>query len=473
MKILPLGNSTIECSQKQEAYNTLRLKYQSLADNAKNDFLAKFEQQFKDMDELHVKFSQVAKTYLETPIDIAIRDLVEIEVFDVDDEFFLKKYLSPHISLEEGFGVIDDKYMEIVLKAEELEAYRQASRSNSSGVMGGGFGVEGAVTGVAAATAVNLFLGAVGGAINAGSKSLSALGDEQKKSKLYNSPDTREHLANIIRRLTFQTHFAYIDAIREYHPEIEFKNVPSENIIRSKAILKNLHMGRITAEKIENNLIDALRLNPYDFSLYTYWVDSYGDSDGNLEGIAQFYGVRELSEYKKKLFLKNKETLNFDTLEEFTSSLGSLKKYAQSIGFQCGQGKGAKLSTPAEQVDEDIRTVGGITFDTYEDAFKAKHELELNKRMQESQADALPLASKMLLSLLESESAKHNWLQKKLINLKGLHQARQEKLLKKVGKKKAAVSAREERIIRHLKKNLNRMPTEKEIEQAKWDGVEL
>ncbi|GAW87483.1 hypothetical protein bplSymb_SCF09103P001 [Bathymodiolus platifrons methanotrophic gill symbiont] len=32
---------------------------------------------------------------------------------------------------------------------------------------------------------------------------------------------------------------------------------------------------------------------------------------------------------------------------------------------------------------------------------------------------------------------------------------------------------RENRIVKHLQKKLNREPTEKEIEKAKWDGIEL
>jgi len=404
MKILPLGNSTIECSQKQNAYNTLRLKYQSLADNAKNDFLARFEQKFKDMDELHVKFSQVAKTYLEKPIDIAIRDLVEMEVFDVDDESFLEKYLSPHISLEGDFSFVDDKYMEIALRADKLEAYRNAKSSSGPALIGGGFGVEGAAKGIAAATAVNLFVGALSGIINAGTKLTEAVEDNREKSGLYNSFQVRVHLANIIWESVFQTHCAYIDVVRERFPGIEFENVSPENKVKSKAIFTNLLRGRIAEDRAESVVMESLRLNPYDSELYFFWLSQYGDASGDLEVVAQFYGIGSSLE-KKMLEIESEERL----LEE------------ERVEVE------RELEKERVEFEEGRLTVAGISHDTFEEAEKTRKNYDAY--LQELNIAPLTFPGDQV--------------------------------------------AREFRIIMHLRKSLKRVPTKNEVEEAKWDGVEL
>ena len=86
---------------------------------------------------------------METPIEQALRDLIASNVIDIGEEEFFEQWLAPLLTWHEDFQPIDDKYMQIVLNAQQLEEYRQAKKDVQSGVIGGGFGVEGAAAGIA------------------------------------------------------------------------------------------------------------------------------------------------------------------------------------------------------------------------------------------------------------------------------------------------------------------------------------
>lgn len=368
MKILPLGNSTVQVSPEREAYTALRLKYQGLAEIAMMDFVDRFAERFKDMDQLHASCNPVVQQYLVDVIDKAIRDLVAHGVMDIDDDQFLNQHLLPHSSWKEDFAEIDDKYLEIALKAEELNAYRTARRENRGGVIGGGFGLEGAAQGVAVATAANMAIGVVHGIIDVGDKVLSSMGDAEKKAKLYSDHHTTTHLAESVYRLIFQVHFALVDIVNNRQPNRPFDNVSEEDGAKAKGLLENISKGRITGEEVDACLIQALRLNPFEPALYALWLDRHGDVDGNLERIAQYFGGQGLSDNKRKMLLQHKESLKFSSPEECTASLANFEQYAHLIGHQDIADERESILALASRLDRERRTVNGTIYDSLETA---------------------------------------------------------------------------------------------------------
>lgn len=350
MATLTLGSGNIQTTSKRDAYTTLRLKYQDLAEKAQQDFLDQFSVHFNNMDQLHVSCTKVAQQYLDGAIDQAIRDLVSIGIMDIDDEFFRNKYLAPYRTWEHDFSEVNDKYLAIILKAEELAKYKAARRENQGGgISGGGFGLEGAAAGMAIATAANVAIGVVGGVLNLGASALSAMGDGLQKWTLYKAPETKNHLAESIYRLVIQVHFALVDVADQYHKDT-FEKVSEEDKVKAKSLFVNISKGRITGDEAKGLLIESIALNPFEPASYLLWFNLYGDADGHLSNVAEHFGIREISDHKRQMLVEYKDTLKVSTVEECESSLIDLEKYAEKIGYQDIAGERANILTVIDRL---------------------------------------------------------------------------------------------------------------------------
>ena len=230
MKTFTLGNGSFQITNEREAYTKLRLKYQALAEDVKQDFICRFDGRYTDMDRLHRLYKHVVLEYLMQTIDQAIRDLVQKGIMDIDDEQFMNSYLINYLSWEQDYNAkIGDQYLKIVLNAKDFEAHQAANSENKNGIMGGGFGLEGAAAGIAIATVANAALGAIDGIVNASSKALSKMDDASKKRMIFENPKTKIYLAEIIFKNVFQVHLALVDIINIRNSEKPFDNLSEKN----------------------------------------------------------------------------------------------------------------------------------------------------------------------------------------------------------------------------------------------------
>ena len=366
MAILTLGNGTIQTTPEREAYNALRLKYQNLAEKAQQDFSDRFSAHFSNMDQLHLNCTKVAQQYLDGPIDQAIRNLVSIGIMDIDDERFRNKFLAPYRTWEHDFAEVDDKYLAIILKAEELAKYKAARREDrGGGIVGGGFGLEGAAAGMAVATAANVAIGVVGGVFNLGADALSAMGDGMQKWSLYNDSNTKNHLAESIYRLVFQVHLAIVDAAAQHQKNV-YEKISDEDRLKAKSLFVNLSKGRIAGDIAESYLIESISLNPFEQSSYFLWLDLYGDVDGHLSNVAVHFGIREVSDRKRQMLLQHKETLKVSTAEECEASLIDLENYAKNIAYPDIDAERASLLSMIDSLKLKQRTFNGEVYETPE-----------------------------------------------------------------------------------------------------------
>lgn len=351
MTIFTLGNTTFPITPEREAYNTLRLKYQHLAETAKQDFIDRFDERFQNLDQLVANCTLVAREYLDYSIDIAIRDLVTFDVMDIGDEYFIKHYLMHWFNWDVEFKVIGDKYLEIVLNPHEFDQYKSANDGNSGGVIGGGFGLEGATQGFVIATAANLALGLVHGFVSGLGEAVISMGETHKKSKLFKDPYTNNYLSDCIYQLVFKVHYAVIDAINDRQPNRLSGNVSEEDYLKAKSLLENISKGRITGDQSDALLIDALILNPYEPELYYFWLNRHSDSDKKLECLAEYFGVLSLLVRKREIDLvaRTFDSVVFDTIET-----------AQLARF--------------ESEDKENRTYNGVLYETADAAKIARVE---------------------------------------------------------------------------------------------------
>ena len=153
MTSLLLDKNAILVSPQREAYNKIRLKYQAFAEQAASQFADKYASNFKNIDDVHEKCTDVVMGLLLPVVEEALKDLIAHGICDIDINQF-EVYLSQHFSWDSDFAIVDEKYLSIVLKTEELDNYRTQRREGRGQWVGGGFGIGGAVKGAMQAGAM-------------------------------------------------------------------------------------------------------------------------------------------------------------------------------------------------------------------------------------------------------------------------------------------------------------------------------
>ena len=365
-------------SAEREAYNTIRVKYQSLAQKAQDDFSERYDTLFKNIEDIHNKCDDVAMGYLGKVIDEAIRDLIKYGISDIDENEFYNNYIVDFKNnpWAEGFAEIDDKYLEIVMEAEALDEYRDARAENRGRWVGGGFGVGGAIKGAAGAAAANLAMGAVHGAFNLAAKGITAIGNSFKKSALFSDTDTAASLEVSIYYMIEAVHDALVDAINDKKPETITGFRKKAEAEKAERTFGNINAGRIEGDDAKASLIECLTLDPYVAKYYDYWLKQYGDANGQLELTAQHFGLTNITETKTKLIEDKQSKLDFKTPEACMSNLKELESYAATIGYIAMDTKKAEITTLAEKLDRERRTFNGKTYESIETMKSAKAEFD-------------------------------------------------------------------------------------------------
>ena len=353
-------------SHDREIYNVIRLKYQKLAEVAQHDFQTNYNSNFNNIDDIHNNADQLAQNYLMKAIDEAIRDLIQYNIKDIDEDEFYNTYIvdADNNPWPEYFSQIDDKYLEILLNDEELDNYRNARKENRGRIIGGGFGFKGAVKGMAGAAAANIAIGAAHSLFNVAAKSASAADSAWKKSKLFDNPDTRATLVYAIYLMIFAVHDALIEAINERIPDKITGHRKEDECDKAKKLFVNVQKGRITGNDAKLSLIEALSLDPYNEEIYQYWIKQYDDADGLVGDAAQYFGLQFIVNEKKKLINDKKKVLDFTTPESCQSSLKALDAYATTIGYNDIEVERTEITALADKLEKKQRTFKGVTYDT-------------------------------------------------------------------------------------------------------------
>ena len=185
-----LGESlSISTEMENECY--LRRKIDSTIESVPSAF-EKWWNGLWDCEDILKKFDKLASTIFSPILQCSIEILQEQKIYNLDSELFINKYASNYIEetiqiLEEVHQTlhrIDDQYKQEV-------AYRELQKRYRSRVVGGGFGLGGALKGMATAAALNATSGmahSLGNSIGNAGYNFTA---SNRKDKLFKSAKER------------------------------------------------------------------------------------------------------------------------------------------------------------------------------------------------------------------------------------------------------------------------------------------
>lgn len=281
-----IGSSLLKFTETQDAYRVIRNKYKNIAKVIGEDIAERYVALFANPEQFMVSLERIAAEYINRITNTAICDLITYGVIDVDDSAFLAHYSEHHLTWTSDISMIREIYNSIVLDGEPVP-----QNSSGGGVIGGGFGVEGAAKGIAIATAANAAIGVATGMINAASAGLKSLEMKNRLATLINLQESKIAICSAVENLVFNAHRSLVDLVKERRPDTSIEFVSSRQEAQSSAIVWNVQKGRVPHENIENALFQAIRLNPYLEASYRQWQLSNCPTDGGFDALLEHLSI--------------------------------------------------------------------------------------------------------------------------------------------------------------------------------------
>lgn len=320
--------------ESYDYYNSIRLIFSREAQKAAQNF----ERKYNSYGNIDTAVDHIYEDGIDIAIDV-IRRVVINDFFNtlhindnIDVQGFCEKFYEKNFSdLTSKLEEVSDKYMAIVLNQQQLDEYRTQRRLNRARWVGGGFGFSGAIKGAMKAGALNMASGALHGIFNVGAKALSMVGDAMKKSSLYSK--SKKNLTAEIYDFVFNLHYVIWKLDTRYKGRHYVACLYHDFIESAKATVNKFStMGQ---DEVFQILPKVLLQNPYDENIYKKLISLFGDPKGELEKIAQYFGVdtsffaEEKEKLAKKLFynvkndLEKSEDYALEAKKKFLSALSS------------------------------------------------------------------------------------------------------------------------------------------------------
>lgn len=386
MAQLNLGNASFITSPGRDRFAELRNRYMDLGSKHREAFQARYAE-FDSADELFEQLPGFLEAVLKEAATTVASDLAANRVFDVGLMTIRSALEARAETVAGGFNRVRDRYFEIIGKAAELDAQRTKAAKSRGGIVGGGFGVEGAVQGMAIAAVANAAIGLTHGLANLTARAASSLGDRFKKRELLDDPTTKADIGHFLCRVALQGSELVAEAVNKAGGTLIFDVVSAEAEQKSAAIIENIAAERVPDPDLKAVLVKALDLDPFNGAAWRTWIDRFGDEDGSVGASADLVGIDDVIAHKGRLIAEHKGSLSWETPEQCNESAGVLAQHAARLGFPF-EAERALISGRAAMLDQERRTFNGVVYRTFaeataaREAARAAHEDELRRTVQ-------------------------------------------------------------------------------------------
>ena len=358
----------VSISSGMENYNEIKKGINKIWKKCEQEFKDKFYERFSNMDEVIKGVGPFCYQYIDEGIEWGIEFLNKQGVHTIDYDSLMDEFIRKHKSDSPFFLAVEEveeKYNEIITAQEEMEEYRRDRKENRDRMVGGGYGVEGAIKGAAMAGTMNMASGLAHSTVNFIGNVATSIEASSQKKKLYNSNITiAKYMEGIEVTLLHLTGDIAIALNRNSDFDIEFfGELNGEDTAKAEAYINNIRKGYISKEEILDYCIEALELCPCCEAVYSFLVEHYGDVDGELQDLAEHFGVTVVEEYKTNEIKRQLSEINYYDEKERIENCESFLEWADE--YHVEREKYEQVFQEIEELfNENIKVVDG---EVYED----------------------------------------------------------------------------------------------------------
>jgi hypothetical protein len=330
-----LYGQIIEIPAPRILANAVYMVFNPIEKNWHNKIVGDFNNIFKNLDDVYENSGKLAQDVLSQSVNTALGILSKYSIYNVDEQQFIGRYLIKYDFWDEYFNVIASQYEAIMEETAQKDAYRTQRRLNRRKLVG--FGPAPSIeNGYRSPQQYADFSNAVSnighGIFNMIGKGVTAIGNTIKKDEIFKNPTTVNSLDSAVCSIILANKKAVIEVLNERY-DGAFHHYTEEEIQKASAVLTNVEKGRIPDSDVKKEILGLFVTYPYDEKIYTYLLNRFGADSGNLDAIAEYFGISNLENEKEKLFKLKIKDANLSSVTAIQSNASSFREFANKIGY--------------------------------------------------------------------------------------------------------------------------------------------
>lgn len=314
MKLSIFGQE-LDVSERTIRSDRLLGTYDDLSSYILSGYDADFSIVLKDPKNAPVSLERYAWEKVVAAAEALHKKCLNAGIFDIDIDAIIKAY-DEHSGGSEliiQLDDVDDKISDIILAEQDRDEYRRARRLGRARVIGGGFGVKGALEGIAFAGLANTATGIASGTFNLIGKAVTtAAATSKAKDVLIKKKSEVEAALHVAIRSFYGVEVAILHT----HDASSYDQ-ETECLARWKqasVIFENSKKAEISTADFDNNVLRCLELDPRGTNYYDYLIS--------------------------RILTKNSDVSNIDALRKLADECGvnfhdildqTFKKFAKKI----------------------------------------------------------------------------------------------------------------------------------------------
>ncbi|WP_342476596.1 zinc ribbon domain-containing protein [Paenibacillus sp. FSL H7-0350] len=282
----------VELPKKTKDYIFIRGEFQQLAWEAREQMSRNFGTKYHNLDDLIRHGDSDADDLIGSAMEHAIEMLKRFGVYHISLSRFTDVAYEYIGNWEENFSEIREKFKELVEYKEAKKEYRSDRKSGRGRMVGGGFGLGGAMKGMAMAGTANMTTGLLHSFSNAMGNAATSAEVNNLKNKIFKDPDTKKTLCLSVYFDIYYIHRAVVECINDSGVSLAAESYTSIEQEKASIIYNNIMDGSVRNEDRRRMIAEILVKDPFDIDYYELALKYSSDEDeSDLINYARYFEV--------------------------------------------------------------------------------------------------------------------------------------------------------------------------------------
>lgn len=325
-KEFTLFDKTITFTDKQIARARISQRFGSYADAAEEITKIAYLNKINTYEDLIADNGSIVQIVVNMFLEPTMKFIVDNGIYDFSDKDLLSQ-MSQFNTISEGMEDLLEPFDEIIQANSSAQQYRELRKESRSRVVGGGFGFEGAVKGMAAAGAMNAAAGIGHSIFNSIGNALDNASAKDAMKKIFEDEKT-------IRSYSSIALFAVLDIESVVLSLFERKGLiaPYSGLDDGdEALFENLKKGRIPEQEVPRIFLGLIEKGPEEFRCYNWGLGAFPEYKETLKEMGflmchipcslspSIKKVEDLTELDKFVLDRVKDLLGVDYMAQLTA----------------------------------------------------------------------------------------------------------------------------------------------------------
>lgn len=283
-KTFPLAGGVLQVSEAMDVFNTYRLRFRELASKYADQAEKEYNGKVRDLVTFMEFFPRIYGYYLAPLIHTATDILVSEEVWTVTYDSLMEQHMGDfHLAFDDINTIIESMALTMEQNAQSVANIM----SFVPNLVGGGFGVKGAIKGIAGATAFNVVRDGLESSAMNNAMNLKPA----QQQELYQCINPSVLFGRVFTDY-WRVFLTLVWTLNQNGRNIWWPTDESTN--QAENIFQNLSNPNFPKDKVLNVFLDILKTNPYDVDYQKFMVNRFGETD-EVSAIRNYFGYTDFN----------------------------------------------------------------------------------------------------------------------------------------------------------------------------------